>query len=144
VIDPGPASRTRELVGQIGRAEGAGPGVRHLEDRRHAAERRGGRAAGEILLVLQPRLAEMHLGVDDAGQHMEAIRRQHLARVRRRKVADGGDSPLRHGHVHALGARGRDRGSIAHDEIVTCPHLSLPVSPLLCRRGSHATFRFAT
>ena len=37
-----------------------------------AAHHRGARAGFEVLLVLEPGLAEMHLRVDDAGQDVEA------------------------------------------------------------------------
>ena len=47
-------------------------GVGHLEHGRDAAHHRRAAAGLQVLLVLQPRLAEMHLGVDHAGQHVQA------------------------------------------------------------------------
>ena len=46
--------------------------VGHLEDGGDAAQHGGAAAGLEVFLVLEARLAEMHLGVDHAGQDVEA------------------------------------------------------------------------
>ena len=43
--------------------------------------------------MFQARLAEMHLRIDDAGQHVQAARVDHLARLGGIDAADGGDPP---------------------------------------------------
>ena len=55
---------------------------------------RGAAAGLQILLLLQPRLAEMHLGVDDARQHVEVGGIDDLGRAGACQPADGGDAPL--------------------------------------------------
>ena len=70
----------RQHLGVAGRRDG----VRHVEHGRDAAERRGGSAARRILLVRIAGIAEMHMHVDGAGQHMEAAGVERLARRRHR------------------------------------------------------------
>ena len=71
-VDPGAALGATALVGEIGGADRRRLGVRHLEDGGDAADRRGGGAGGEVLLVFEAGLAEVDLGVDDAGQDVQA------------------------------------------------------------------------
>jgi hypothetical protein len=52
---------------------GEGIGVGHFEHARHATHDRRKGARFEVFLVGQARLAEMNLGVDDAGQDMKAL-----------------------------------------------------------------------
>ena len=66
---PAPA---RDLVGERLGAHRRGLGVRHLEHGGDAAKHRRPAAGFQILLMLEPWLAEMHLGVDDARQDMQA------------------------------------------------------------------------
>ena len=42
--------------------------------------------------MLEARLAEVHLAVDHAGQHVQAARVDHLGRRRGARVADGSDT----------------------------------------------------
>ncbi len=53
VIDPGPALGAGQLVLEVPGVERVGIGVRHLEDRRDAAQRRPGRAARQVFLMGQ-------------------------------------------------------------------------------------------
>ena len=62
----------RNLVGKRFGRDGGGLGIGHLEDAGDAARDRGAAAGLEVFLVLGPRLAEMHLAVDDARQDMKA------------------------------------------------------------------------
>ena len=61
-------------------------GVGHLEHGRDPAEHSRAAARLEVLLVLEPRLAEVHLGVDDAGQDMQAAGVDRLCRGGRSKL----------------------------------------------------------
>ena len=65
-----------QLVGQrLGRGR-VRIGVRHLEDGGDAAQHRAARAGLQVFLPLHARLAEVHLGVDDAGQDGQAAWRR--------------------------------------------------------------------
>ena len=66
---PAPAP---DLIGEHLRAHRRGLGVRHLEHSGDAAKHGGPAAGFEVFLMLQPRLAEMHLGIDDARKDMQA------------------------------------------------------------------------
>ena len=78
-----------DLVGQSFGVNRQWIGVRHLEHRGDAAHDRGERSRFQVFLVGQARLAEMHLGVDDARQQMQAPAVDHFAGRGARKVADG-------------------------------------------------------
>ncbi len=54
--------------------------VRHLEHAGDAAHHGAARARLQILLLGQAGLAEMHLGVDHAGQDVQALAVDHLGR----------------------------------------------------------------
>ena len=69
-------------------------GVRHLEHRRHPAHDRAARTGLQILLVRQPRLAEMHLRVHHAGQDVQPLAVDDLGRIRLRQSADFGDAAI--------------------------------------------------
>ena len=79
------------LVGERLGVVVCGFGVGHLEDGRDAAHDGGARAGFEIFLVVEPRLAEMHLRVDDAGQDVQAPAIDDAGRRGAREIADGGD-----------------------------------------------------
>ncbi len=76
------ALRPRELVGERVRARRQRVGVGHFEHRGHAAENGRARAGLQVLFMNEPRLAKMHLGVDDAGKNMQAAAIDALARRR--------------------------------------------------------------
>ncbi len=71
--------RALQLVGKRLRARGRRFRVRHFEDGGDAAENGRARARLEIFLVLQSRLAEMHLRVDHPGQHMKPAHIEHAS-----------------------------------------------------------------
>ncbi len=83
-----------DLVGQRLGADGQRLGVGHLEHGRDPARDRGAAAGLQVLLLLQARLAEMHLGVDDARQHVEVGGIDDLGGAGACQPADGGDAPL--------------------------------------------------
>ncbi len=71
-VAPQPAARVAPLL-----CEGVGVGdqrlgVRHVEDGGDAAEGRRRGTGAQVLLMLEAGLAEVDLGVDDAGQHVQA------------------------------------------------------------------------
>ena len=87
--------RGGDLGGQGLGARCRGLGVRHLEHGRDAAQDRRPAAGLKIFLVLDAGLAEMHLGIDNAGQHMKAARVDGLARERSADIADRAIRPSR-------------------------------------------------
>ena len=74
------ALRARELVGERVCARRQRIGVGHFEHRGHAAENGRARARLQVLLMNEPRLAKMHLGIDDAGKNVKAAAVDALAR----------------------------------------------------------------
>ena len=92
----------RDLVTERRRAGRQRVGVGHLEHRRHPAHDGGARARFEVFLVVEPRLAEMDLGVDHPGQQVQAGAVAALGGRGRRQVADGGDAPSPHPEIGAV------------------------------------------
>ena len=80
VVAPHAVLCTGELVRDRLGTVGVRVGVRHLEHRGHPAQHRRAAAALQVLLVDEAGLAEMHLGVDDTRQHVEARAVDHCAR----------------------------------------------------------------
>ena len=111
-----------DLVGDGRRIGGERIGVGHLEHRRDAAEHRAARAAFQVLLVGQARLAEMHLAVDHARQHMQAAAVDHLTGGSPRQVADrrkpaGPNTEVAGGHAVLI-----DHGAALEDQVVGVSH----------------------
>jgi hypothetical protein len=81
----------RDLVGErLGRG-GERIGVRHLEHRGDPAHHGTARSRLQVLLVGQPGLAEMHLGIHHAGQDVQALAVDRLGGGSLSEPADGGD-----------------------------------------------------
>ncbi len=77
--------------------------IGHFKDGRDAAEHCAARTCLKVFLVGEAGLAEMHLTVDDAGQHMQAAAIHALARGPAGKIADPNDHPVCDGDIaHAL------------------------------------------
>ena len=111
------AAPAPDFIGERLGAHRRGLGVRHLEDGRDPAKH-GGPAAGlEVFLVLEPRLAEMHLCVDDTRQDVQAGGVQGLARVLGREVANRNDSAVLHTDIGKPFARMIDEGRAFDEEI---------------------------
>ena len=69
-------------------------------------------------------LAEMHLGIDHAGQHVQAAAVDHLRGRGLRQVADGGDAAAGDGEIaHALPVV-VDDGAAPEQEIAAYGHSS--------------------
>ena len=112
----------RDLVGQRLGVRRGRIGVRHLEHCGDAAEHGGARAGLEILLLGQPGLAEMHLGVDDAGQHVQALRLDHRAPGGAGEVADRRDPAAGYADIaYTLAVLVDDRAA-AYDHIEGISH----------------------
>ena len=67
-------------------------------------------------------LAEMHLGVDHARQHMQPAAVDHLAGRSRRQVADRGDAAAGDGEVAHAFAVVIDDGGALEDQVVALGH----------------------
>ena len=73
-------------------------------------------------LWVRPGLAEMHLGVDDAGQDVQAAAVDRFRRPKPRQVADRGDVPGADADIaHALAVL-IDDGAALEDQIVSFRH----------------------
>ena len=111
---PAPAP---DLIGERLRAHRRWLGVRHLEHGGDAAEH-GRPAAGlEIFLMLEPRLAEMHLGIDDARQDMQAGGLQGPACVLGGEGANRDNSAVFHADIGCPFAGMIDEGRAFDEEI---------------------------
>ena len=78
-------------------------GVRLGEDRAEAAGRRGAGAGVDVLLVLAPGRAQVHVRVDEGRQRVQALGVHHLGAVRRAEALPHlGDPPVAHQHVAQL------------------------------------------
>ena len=126
VIAGHPPLGPRQLVGEsLGRRR-LGVGVGHFEHGGDAAQHGGAGARCEILLVLQPRLAKMHLAVDHAGQDVQAPAVDALPR-RLPQRADLRDAPVAHADVaHALAVVVHHRRA-GENALEALRHVSLPL-----------------
>lgn len=76
--------------------------VRHAAHRREAAVGRGARAGGDVLLLLQAGLAQMHVHVHQAGHHYLAAQVAFHALRHGQAVAHFHDAPVAHQHLARL------------------------------------------
>ncbi len=83
-----------DLVGEGLLRHGQWIGVRHLEHGGDPAHHGAARSRFQILLVRQPRLAEMHLGVHHAGQDVQPLAVDHLTRRALRERSDRSDTAV--------------------------------------------------
>ena len=92
-----------DLVGKRLLGNGQGIGVRHFEHRRHPAHDCAARAGFEVFLVGLAGLAKMNLGIDHAGQDVQAFAVDHLGGRGLCQRADFGDTAAPEADVaHAL------------------------------------------
>ena len=102
---------------QFGRADRRDR-VRHVEHGGDAAEGRGRRAARKVLLVRIARIAEVHVHIDRAGQHVHALGVERLARLRHRRVGtDRENQAVLDGDARLDDAVRRHHLAAADDEI---------------------------
>ena len=129
----------RQLVGQGVGVGGRGLGVRHLEHRHHAAQHRRARPGLQVFLPLQAGLAEVDLGVDDAGHHGQARGVEHLTGRRLAQVAHRGDLAVAHAHIGRAAAGVVHHLAAADDQVVSFSHLaSQACTPSVVFRSSFA------
>ena len=117
-------------------------GVRHAADRREASGRRGPRTALDGFGVLDPRLSQMHVDVDESGRDDLAFRLQHL-RVRAfdpRLDRDDAGAVDEHVPLRVESGRRVDRPSVsnqqAHAGFRPTPRRPIPGQPSGSRRRS--------
>ena len=98
-------------------------GVGHLEDRGDAAQHRAARAALEILLPLEARLAEMDLAVDDAGQDGAARVASTISPAEAgAEIADGGEAAVADADVGPAAAGMAHHLAAADDQVEGLRH----------------------
>ena len=122
-------TRAADLVGQRVFRRRQGLRVRHLENGRDAASDRGSAPRLEIFFMRQARLAEMHLGIDDPRQNMQARRVDDFSRAGRSKVAD----------FRNPAARNRDIADTLPVMVDDCRATDQDIECIghFCRRSSH-------
>ena len=98
-IAPGPPFGAAQLVGQRRRRIRVGRRVRHFEYGGDAALGSAAGSALQIFLVLQPRLAEVDLGVDDAGQDVQAGSIEPFGGARPAQIAERRDPAVPHADI---------------------------------------------
>ena len=104
-----------ELVEHAVRRIGVGRGIGHLEHGSDAAHHRGAAAGFKVFLVFQPRLAEVDLAVDHAGQHVEPGAVDPARGIGIGTDAD--DAPIAHGNIGNNRAGRRVNSAIGKDEL---------------------------
>ena len=92
-------------------------GVRHVEHRREAAEHRGLGAGGDGFHRLVAGIAQMHVRVDQAGQHVQAARVDGFVRRGVGSDAERGDAPVAHADIGGLDAPGQHAGAVADQQV---------------------------
>ena len=126
------AAGAGELVGQ-GKGRGGGRNrVGHLEDRGDPPQDGGAGTGREVFLVGEARLAEVHLGVDHAGQDVQTMRVEHFGGGRGPEGAQGDDSAFANPDVARHGP-GRPHAGAAPDQKIEAPRcqgLSLLCVPI--------------
>ncbi len=107
-----------DLVGKRLGRDGQRLGIGHFEDGGDAAHDRGAAAGFEVFLVLGAGLAEMHLGVDDAGQDVKArCNRSSRPPGEVGETADPGNAAVADRHIADAHAIMVDDGSAFQNEI---------------------------
>ncbi len=117
MIAPGAARGASQFVGDRRRRRRRRIGVGHFENSDDAAEHGAARAAFKILLVLEPGLAEMHLRVDRARQHVEIGGIETLRRRRALEIADRGEAPGANADIGGPAPARQQAGAALDDQI---------------------------
>ena len=107
----------RDLVGKRPCAHRCRLRIRHLEHGGDAAKHRRAAARLEIFLVLEPRLAEMHLRVDDTWQNVQANRVDGPPGAVACIAADRHDTAVLHADIGKAFAGMIDQGRALDEEI---------------------------
>jgi hypothetical protein len=76
--------------------------------------------------VGQPRIAEVHLGVDHAGQQVQAAAIDHLPGGGLREVAEGGDAAIGDAEIAHAFAVLIDDGAALENEVEASGHSNMP------------------
>ncbi len=117
-----PAFRPGELVGERLGAGRRRVGVWHFEHGGHAAKHGRARPGLQILLVNEARLAKMDLGIDHAGNNVQAAAIDTLARRGLAQGADPGYAPVAQADVANADPVVVDHGPVGQDAIETRRH----------------------
>ena len=116
-----------DFLSHIDAVQHGGVCVRHIENRRYAADCRRACAVGEVFLFRRAGITKMAVRIDAAGQHVES---RGVARFQRIRVAfaQGGDAPVFHIDVllFDLLSDGVDDPAALDGKIEHLPHLLIP------------------
>jgi hypothetical protein len=115
------------LVGKGCFAGGQRVGVGHFENGGDAAQHRCPRTCLQILLMLEPRLAEMHLAVDDPRKDVQPATVDRFGGGCLAEIADDGDAPAIDAYVATALTIVVDHRAACQDEVVGRGHAD-PVS----------------
>ena len=112
----------RQLLGIDDRRRG----VRHVEHRRQPAQHGGACAGGNRLDRLVAGIAQMHVRIDQAGQHVQPFGVDRFVRRGVRGDTERGDTAVAHADIGGLDAPGQDAGAVADQQIEMGWHGSIP------------------
>ena len=117
------------LLAKVSRVVVSGLVLGISKDAGHAAHYRRQRAGGQILFVLEARLAEMHLGVDDARQDVEPGAVGERVGGVGAQVAQRGDAAVANADVGRVRAVLVDTDAVLEDRIVVRHVSDLDLEP---------------
>ena len=120
------------LVSQGFSGRGQWLGVGHFEDGSHPACNRRPASGFEIFLVFEPRLAKMHLAVNDARQDVQPLGVQRLNSFTPVQIADRGDAALGKAEIAHAGAIMIDNRRSRNDQVKGLGHVSGVSGDLHC------------
>ena len=100
--------------------------VRHVEHRGQSAQHRGPRAGGDRLHRLVAGIAQMHVRVDQAGQHVQPLGVDRLIGRGVGGDAQRGDAAVAHADIGGLDAPGQHAGAVADQQVEMSWHGPIP------------------
>ena len=125
-VAPGDLLRIALLPGQLFRIDDGREGVRHIEHRRQPAQDGAPRSRGDGLHRGVAGIAQMHMRVDQAGQHVQAGGVDGFIGRGIGGCADGGDAAVANADIGGFHAPGQDTDAVADQQIEMAGHRRIP------------------